>query len=52
MARAILSLHPRKGQTPMAMSHLKRDDEGLYIPSYLEAIPDDPVLQVKMARAM
>ena len=29
------------------------DDEGLYIPSYLEeAIPDDPVLQVKMARAM
>ena len=29
------------------------DDKGLYIPSYLEeAIPDDPVLQVKMARAM
>ena len=29
------------------------DDEGLYIPSYLEeAIPDDPVLQVKMAHAM
>ena len=29
------------------------DDEGLYIPSYLEeAIPNDPVLQVKMARAM
>ena len=29
------------------------DDEGLFIPSYLEeAIPDDPVLQVKMARAM
>ena len=29
------------------------DDEGLYIPSYLEeAIPDNPVLQVKMARAM
>ena len=29
------------------------DDEGLYIPSYLEgAIHDDPVLQVKMAHAM
>ena len=28
----------------------QEDDEGLYIPSYLEeAIPDDPVLQVKMA---
>ena len=31
----------------------QEDDEGLYIPSYLEeAIHDDPVLQVKMARAM
>ena len=31
----------------------QEDDEGLYIPSYWrEAIPDDPVLQVKMARAM
>ena len=31
----------------------QEDDEGLYIPSYLEeATPDDPVLQVKMARAM
>ena len=31
----------------------QEDDKGLYIPSYLkEAIPDDPVLQVKMARAM
>ena len=29
------------------------DDDGLFIPSYLEeAAPDDPVLQVKMARAM
>ena len=29
------------------------EDEGLYIPSYLEeAIPDDPVLQVKVARAL
>ena len=31
----------------------QEDDEGLFIPSYLEeALPDDPVLQVKMARAM
>ena len=30
-----------------------REDEGLYIPSYLkEAIPDDPTLQVKVARAL
>ena len=31
----------------------QKDDEGLFIPSYLEeALPDDPVLQVKMACAM
>ena len=31
----------------------QEDDEVLYIPSYLEeAMPDDPVLQVKMAHAM
>ena len=31
----------------------QEDDEGLYIPGYLEeAVPDDPVLQLKMARAM
>ena len=30
-----------------------KDDEGLYIPSYLEeAIPDDPVLQVRVACAL
>ena len=30
-----------------------KGDEGLYIPSYLEeAIPDDPVLQVRVARAL
>ena len=30
-----------------------REDEGLYIPSYLEeAIPDDPVLQVRVTRAL
>ena len=31
----------------------QEDDEGLFIPSYLEeALPDDPTLSVKMARAM
>ena len=31
----------------------QEDDEGLFIPSYLEeALPDEPTLQVKMARAM
>ena len=31
----------------------QEDDEGLFIPSYLEeALPDDPALQVKMAHAM
>ena len=31
----------------------QEDDQGLFIPSYLEeALPDDPVLQVKMAHAM
>ena len=30
-----------------------KDDEGLYIPSYLEeAIPDDPVLQVRVAHTL
>ena len=30
-----------------------KEDEGLYIPSYLEeAIPDDPALQVKVARTL
>ena len=29
------------------------DDDGLYIPSYLEEVaPNDPVLQVRLARAM
>ena len=31
----------------------QEDDEGLFIPSYLEeALPNDPTLQVKMAHAM
>ena len=31
----------------------RKEDEGLYIPSYLEeAIPDDPVLQIRVACAL
>ena len=38
---------------PFGAESSQEDDEGLFIPSYLEeALPDDPVLQVKMARAM
>ena len=39
--------------SPHGNESSQEDDEGLFIPSYLEeAIPDDPVLQVKMAHAM
>ena len=38
---------------PFSTESSQEDDEGLFIPSYLqEALPNDPVLQVKMARAM
>ena len=41
-----------KGDPSEAESSLD-DDDGLYIPSYLEeAAPNDPVLQVRLARAM
>ena len=44
---------PREEADTYGNESSQEDDEGLYIPSYLEeAIPDDPVLQVKMARAM
>ena len=44
---------PQEGADAYGNESSQEDDEGLYIPSYLEeAIPDDPVLQVKMARAM
>ena len=44
---------PQEGANTYGNELSQEDDEGLYIPSYLEeAIPDDPVLQVKMARAM
>ena len=38
---------------PFSAESSQEDDEGLFIPSYLEeALPDDPVLQMKMAHAM
>ena len=44
---------PQKGADAYGNESSQDDNEGLYIPSYLEeTIPDDPVLQVKMACAM
>ena len=44
---------PQEGADAYCNESSQEDDEGLFIPSYLEeAIPDDPVLQVKMACAM
>ena len=38
---------------PTEVGSPQEEDDGLYIPSYLkEVIPDNPVLQVKMAHAM
>ena len=43
----------QEGADPFGAESSQEDDEGLFIPSYLEeALPDDPVLQVRMARAM
>ena len=43
----------QEGADPFGTESSQEDDEGLFIPSYLEeALPDDPVLQVKMACAM
>ena len=43
----------QEGANPFGAESSQEDDEGLFIPSYLEeALPDSPVLQVKMARAM
>ena len=43
----------QEGADPFGAESSQEDDEGLFIPSYLEeALPDDPVLQVKMACAM
>ena len=44
---------PQDGANAYGNESSQEDDEGLFIPNYLEeAIPDDPVLQVKMAHAM
>ena len=44
---------PQEGADAYGNESSQEDNEGLFIPSYLEeAIPDDPVLQVKMAHAM
>ena len=43
---------PHEGTDFLGAESSQEDDEGLFIPSYLEeALPDDPTLQVKMACA-
>ena len=43
----------QEGADPFGTESSQEDDEGLFIPSYLEeALPNDPVLQVKMAHTM
>ena len=43
----------QEGADPFGAESSQEDDEGLFIPSYLEeALPNDPILQVKMACAM
>ena len=43
----------QEGADPFGAESSQEDDKGLFIPSYLEeALPDDPVLQVKMADSM
>ena len=44
---------PGEDSDPHEVEPPPKEDEGLYIPSYLEeAIPDDPALQVKVASAL
>ena len=44
---------PHEGVDSFGAESSQEDDEGLFIPSYLEeALPNDPTLQVKMAHAM
>ena len=43
----------QEGANPFGTESSQEDDEGLFIPNYLEeALPDDPILQVKMACVM
>ena len=44
---------PQEGADSFGAESSQEDDEGLFIPSYLEeALPNDPTLQVKMAHVM
>ena len=44
---------PQEGANSFGAESSQEDDEGLFIPSYLEeALPDNPTLQVKMIHAM
>ena len=44
---------PHEGTDSFGAESFQEDDQGLFIPSYLEeTLPDDPTLQVKMAHAM
>ena len=44
---------PSEDHASLEVEPPHKEDEGLYIPSYLEeAIPDDPVLQVRVARTL
>ena len=44
---------PSEDHDPLEVEPPHKEDEGLYIPSYLEeAILDDPILQVKVARTL
>ena len=44
---------PHEGTDSFGAESSQEDDEGLFIPSYLEeGLPNDPTLQVKMAHAM
>ena len=44
---------PSEDHGPLEVEPPPKEDEGLYISSYLEqAIPDDPILQVRVARAL
>ena len=44
---------PSEDHGPPEVEPPPKEDEGLYIPSYLEeAIPDDPILQVRVVRAL
>ena len=48
-----LESSPQEGADSFGAESSQEDDEGLFIPSYVEeALPSDPTLQVKMAHAM